>query len=40
MSSLTTEVDTPLEQVRALVQDVERAPQWQAGLKAMHARAR
>ena len=35
--SSTAEVDAPLEQVRAFVQDVERAPQWQAGLKVMRA---
>ena len=34
--SSSAEVDAPLEQVWALVQDVERAPQWQGGLKAMH----
>ena len=33
--SSTAEVDAPLEQVWALVQDVERAPQWQGGLKGM-----
>jgi uncharacterized membrane protein len=31
--SSTAEVDAPLEQVWALVQDVERAPEWQGGLK-------
>ena len=35
--SSTAEVDAPLEQVWALVEDVERAPEWQGGLKAMHA---
>ena len=35
--SSTAEVDAPLKQVWALVQDVEQAPQWQGGLKAMHA---
>ena len=35
--SSTAEVDAPLDQVWALVQDVERAPQWQGGLKAIHA---
>ncbi len=35
--SSTAEVDAPLEQVWALVENVERAPQWQGGLKAMHA---
>ncbi len=33
--SSTAEVDAPLEQVWALVQDVEQAPQWQGGLKAV-----
>ena len=32
----TAEVDAPLEQVWALVEDVESAPDWQGGLKAMH----
>ena len=32
----TAEVDAPLEQVRALVQDVERAPRWHGGLTAVH----
>ena len=35
--SSTAEIDALLEQVWALVQDVEQAPQWQGGLKAMHA---
>ncbi len=35
--SSTAEVDAPLERVWALVEDVERAPQWQGGLKGMHA---
>jgi len=35
--SSTAEVDAPLDQVWALVEDVERAPQWQGGLKGMHA---
>jgi ribosome-associated toxin RatA of RatAB toxin-antitoxin module len=35
--SSTAEVDAPLEQVWALVEDVERAPRWQGGLKGMHA---
>jgi ribosome-associated toxin RatA of RatAB toxin-antitoxin module len=30
-------IGAPLERVRALVQDVERAPQWQGGLTAMRA---
>jgi ribosome-associated toxin RatA of RatAB toxin-antitoxin module len=32
----TAEIDAPLEEVWALVEDVERAPDWQGGLKAMH----
>jgi ribosome-associated toxin RatA of RatAB toxin-antitoxin module len=35
--SSTAEVDAPLEQVWALVEDVERAPEWQGGLRAVHA---
>jgi hypothetical protein len=35
--SSTAEIDAPLEQVWALVEDVERAPEWQGGLKRMHA---
>jgi len=35
--SSTAEVDAPLEQVWRLVEDVERAPQWQGGLKAVQA---
>ncbi len=35
--SSTAEIDAPLEQVWALVADVERAPGWQGGLKGMHA---
>jgi ribosome-associated toxin RatA of RatAB toxin-antitoxin module len=35
--SSTEEVDAPLDQVWALVEDVEQAPQWQGGLKGMHA---
>lgn len=31
----TAEIDAPLDQVWALVQDVEKAPAWQGGLKAM-----
>ena len=34
--SSTAEIDAPLEQVWALVQDVERAPEWQGGMKGMH----
>jgi ribosome-associated toxin RatA of RatAB toxin-antitoxin module len=33
----TAEVDAQLGQVWALVEDVERAPGWQGGLKAVHA---
>jgi uncharacterized membrane protein len=35
--SSTAEIDAPLEQVWALVEEVERAPEWQGGLKAMRA---
>ena len=35
--SSTAEIAAPLEQVWALVEDVERAPEWQGGLKAMRA---
>jgi hypothetical protein len=35
--SSAAEVGAPLERVRAFVQDVERAPQWQRGLTAMRA---
>jgi ribosome-associated toxin RatA of RatAB toxin-antitoxin module len=35
--SSTAEVEAPIEQVWALVEDVERAPQWQGGLKGMYA---
>ena len=35
--SSTAEIDAPLDQVWALIQDVERAPQWQGGLKGCHA---
>jgi ribosome-associated toxin RatA of RatAB toxin-antitoxin module len=34
--SSTAEIDAPLEEVWALVEDVARAPEWQGGLKAMH----
>ena len=34
--SSTAEVDAPLEQVWAFVEDVQRAPDWQGGLKGMH----
>lgn len=33
----TAEIDAPLEQVWALVEDVERAPDWQGGLKSLTA---
>ena len=33
--SSTAEIDTPLERVWALVEDVEAAPKWQGGLKEM-----
>jgi ribosome-associated toxin RatA of RatAB toxin-antitoxin module len=32
----TAEIDAPLDDVWALVEDVARAPDWQGGLKAMH----
>jgi ribosome-associated toxin RatA of RatAB toxin-antitoxin module len=35
--SSTAEIHAPLATVWALVQDVERAPEWQGGLKGMHA---
>ena len=35
--SSTAEIDAPLEQVWELVADVERAPDWQGGLKALEA---
>ena len=35
--SSTAEINAPLGPVWALVEDVERAPEWQGGLKAMHA---
>ena len=35
--SSTAEIDAPLDRVWALVADVEAAPQWQGGLKAMRA---
>ena len=35
--SSTAEIDAPLDQVWALVEDVEAAPQWQGGLKALRA---
>ena len=35
--SSTAEIEAPLDEVWALVKDVEKAPQWQGGLKAMRA---
>jgi len=35
--SSTAEIDAPLTQVWVMVEDVERAPEWQGGLKAMRA---
>jgi carbon monoxide dehydrogenase subunit G len=35
--SSTAEVDAPLEEVWALIEDVEAAPQWQGGLKSVQA---
>ena len=35
--SSTAEIDAPIERVWELVEDVESAPQWQGGLKAMRA---
>ena len=35
--SSTAEIDAPIERVWALVEDVEAAPNWQGGLKAMRA---
>ena len=34
--SSTAEINAPLVQVWSLVEDVEKAPDWQGGLKAMH----
>lgn len=34
--SSTAEIHAPIDQVWALVEDVERAPEWQGGLKGMH----
>ena len=34
--SSTAEIDAPLEEVWALVEDVAKAPEWQGGLKDMH----
>jgi ribosome-associated toxin RatA of RatAB toxin-antitoxin module len=35
--SSTAEIEAPRDRVWAVVQDVESAPEWQGGLKAMHA---
>jgi len=35
--SSTAEIDAPLDRVWALVEDVEAAPKWQGGLKALRA---
>jgi carbon monoxide dehydrogenase subunit G len=35
--SSTADIDAPLDQVWALVEDVESAPQWQGGLKSLRA---
>jgi len=35
--SSTAEIDAPIERVWELVEDVETAPSWQGGLKALHA---
>ncbi len=35
--SSTAEIDAPLSEVWALVEDVERAPEWQGGLKDLEA---
>jgi ribosome-associated toxin RatA of RatAB toxin-antitoxin module len=36
IGSSTATIDAPLDEVWTLVEDVERAPEWQGGLKAMH----
>ncbi|HTX30690.1 MAG TPA: SRPBCC family protein [Solirubrobacteraceae bacterium] len=33
--SSTSEIDAPIEEVWALVEDVEKAPEWQGGMKGM-----
>jgi carbon monoxide dehydrogenase subunit G len=38
--SSTAEIEAPIDQVWALVEDVEVAPQWQGGLKALRATER
>jgi ribosome-associated toxin RatA of RatAB toxin-antitoxin module len=35
--SSTAEISSPLEEVWAVVEDVEAAPEWQGGLKGVHA---
>ena len=35
--SSTAEIEAPLDRVWAVVEDVEKAPEWQGGLKSMHA---
>jgi carbon monoxide dehydrogenase subunit G len=35
--SSTAEINAPLEQVWAVVEDVEKAPEWSGGLKSLHA---
>ena len=35
--SSTAEIDAPIDRVWALVEDVEKAPDWQGGLKALRA---
>jgi carbon monoxide dehydrogenase subunit G len=40
IGSSTAEIDAPLEQVWAVVEDVEDAPNWQGGLKGLHAQER
>jgi ribosome-associated toxin RatA of RatAB toxin-antitoxin module len=37
IGSSTAEIDAPLDRVWALVEDVEIAPEWQGGLKALRA---
>ena len=37
IGSSTAEIDAPVDQVWALVEDVESAPEWQGGLKSLRA---
>jgi carbon monoxide dehydrogenase subunit G len=37
IGSSTAEIDAPIDRVWALVEDVEQAPEWQGGLKAIRA---